>query len=145
MPAARGVAGDHPRKAQPVAATPLEEQAEDDTETVPSPALAELPTKPAFVDTAYHGPATVQVVPAGVSGQELAVSRAKALEPGSIWRRGRQRVRLLKVHKTKRRHLGPPIVTVEFQELSFGSRVRKLGSAAFLRSSWPVVDAGRDL
>jgi len=80
------------------------------------------------------------MIPPGVSGAEVTIARAKELKPGSIWRRGRQRVRLLQVITAKRRRPGQPVVKVEFQELSFGSSVRKMGSSAFLRSSWPILD-----
>lgn len=98
----------------------------------------------ASIDLKYRGPAKVEVIPPGVSGEEVVMARAK-LKRGSIWRRGRQRVRLLKVITAKRRRLGQPVVKVEFQELSYGSSVRKMGIGAFLRSSWPIlVAAGLD-
>jgi len=90
----------------------------------------------------YRGVAQVQVVPPGVSGRELTVSRSQELTEGSVWRRGRQRVRIEKIVKSKGKRFGQPIVTVEFRELSHGSSVRRLQNWAFLRSSWPVVDAG---
>jgi hypothetical protein len=90
--------------------------------------------------TEYFGGARVVVVPPGVSGDELAPARAAVLSPGSLWRRGRQKVRVVSIIRAPRKRMGEPLVKVEFRELSYGSRLRQMSAPVFLRSSQPLAE-----
>ena len=69
-----------------------------------------------------------RTLPPGVSGADLVAESLDKLQPGAVWLRGLQRVRIRAVTQT----------TVTFAELSHGwAKCRSLPRAAFLRSSSP--------
>lgn len=80
----------------------------------------------------------VRVLPPGVMGRDLGTPGVDSLVPGSVWRRGRQRVRVIAILDQERKRVGDPIQVVQFKELNFGSRVRHLIAQAFLNSSLPL-------
>jgi hypothetical protein len=82
-------------------------------------------------------PPKVRVLPRGVSGQDLGPPGIEALVPGSLWNRGRQRVRVIAIHERPRRRFGGAVKIVQFKELTFGSRIRYLVVEAFLSTSAP--------
>jgi hypothetical protein len=112
---------------------------------VPGPAPPATPAvtvhKPSAVGTSESpGARTVAVrqIPQGVSGRDLTLPKVEALVPGSLWRRGQQTVRVIAVLRSDRKRIGPPLSSVEFRELSFGSALRRLPMPSFLESSIPV-------
>jgi hypothetical protein len=91
-------------------------------------------------DRTYRGEAKVTVLPPGVSGEEMNAARQQKIAPGSIWRRGRQRVRVEKL-TTHRSRRGGRSVRVHFTELSWGKGKRILSRGKFLKTSWPEIGA----
>lgn len=85
---------------------------------------------------AYRGTARVRVLPPGVCGADLARARGIALAPGQVWLRGPQRVRIVRVTKTK----------VWFRELTLGTALRHAARWFFLTESVPeqALDDGGD-
>ena len=136
-----GASATSPAAAPPVPESPpeldalAEFEAGEDVYAEPKPAHAAPAT--------YEGPGRLQVLPQGVSGAELSARRLEAIQPETVWRRGRQLVRVKEVLKAKRKRLGPPVVRVQFVELSLGSALRTISLTEFLRTSFPVLDAGR--
>lgn len=140
--AARGGSGADPQR--PI--RPRREAGRGDPEgAVPGPAPAATPAvtvhKPSAVGTSESPGArivAVRQVPQGVSGRDLTLPKVEALVPGSLWRRGQQTVRVIAVLKSDRKRIGPPLSSVEFRELTFGSALRRLPMPSFLESSIPV-------
>ncbi len=73
----------------------------------------------------YFGPCEVRHLPAGVSGSDLDATRREKIQPGQIWQRGKQRVRITSV-------VG---FDVRFIELTPPHARRRMARSLFLRTS----------
>lgn len=83
---------------------------------------------------AYRGPAKVREIPPGVCGKDLVRAKEIRIAVGQYWRRGPQRVRIVKLS----------VQSVWFRELSYGSALRRQARWFFLTEAVPEQALGRD-
>lgn len=103
---------------------------------------AETPLALAAAAATYEGAGVVRTIPPGVSGDQLVVQHKGEIAKGSIWLRGRQRVRVEQVTTKESRQAGPALIRVQFRELSYGRRLRSMPRGSFLQNAWPELADG---